>query len=261
MTTSPYILLLETSAIVQTDPNTWRAIAQLGECLLPEIVALEIENIANGRSDGNETVARQFQSLRSQLNWQSTSLSANHPQLMQRTSQNLSATARMHLNVARYVIGVASAYPHRCVVLVSDEVLLRDLIVKLEGCDYPNLCAIPSAAARQWSRTTQEPPLVQKAKQGIKEVAQFTLSSPTRQIPVSSQENQNSTQKFHSEKPNFGQIAISLVKYGITTIFLVTILLVGWRLIYPKMFQQFWGKVGLPPFPELFMTPSQPKKT
>ncbi|OIP79160.1 MAG: hypothetical protein AUK48_00255 [Oscillatoriales cyanobacterium CG2_30_44_21] len=260
-TTSPYLLLIETSAIVQTDPNTWRAIAQLGECLLPEVVALETENIAKGKSEGNEANARQFQTMRSQLNWQTTSLSANHPQLMLRTSQNLSAKARMILNIGRCAIGVAHAYPHKCVVLVSDEVLLRDRIVKLDGVDYPNLCAIPSAAARQWSRTSQEPPLVQKASQGIKEATQST-SPPNRSVTLSSpetkQKNINTTQNFHPEKSNFGQIAISLVKYGITAIFLVTILLIGWRTIYPKKFQQFWEKVGLPSFPELFMKPSQP---
>lgn len=260
MTTSPYILLIETSAVVQTDPNTWQAIAQLGECLLPEIVALEIENIANGKSEGNEASAKQFQRMRSQLNWQSTSLSVNHPQLMLRTSQNLSAKARMILNIARCAIGVANAYPHKCVVLISDEVLLRDRIVELDGVSYPNLCAIPSAAARQWSRSSQEPPLVQKASQGVKAKTQFA-PPPINQIPVSSPETQDSTQKFHSQKSNFGQIAISLVKYGITTIFLVTILLVGWRLIYPKKFQQLWEKIGLPPLPELFIKPSQSKKT
>jgi hypothetical protein len=254
MTTSSYILLLETSAVVQTDHNTWRAIAQLGECLLPEIVALEIENIASGKSDGNEATARQFQKLRSQLNWQSTPLSADHPKLMQRSSQNLSARARMSLNIARCAIGVANAYPHKCVVLVSDEVLLRDRIVQLDGESYANLCAIPSAAARQWSRTSQEPPLVQKAHQGIRETTRFT-PPPINQTSISNPENQDITQKSHSKKSNFGQIAISLVKYGITTIFLVTILLVGWRSIYPKKFQQFWEKIGLPPLPELFIEP------
>jgi hypothetical protein len=73
MSKSVYLLLVETSAIVSTNPNTWQAIAKLGECLLPEVVAIEIKNIANGKAEGNESNAKQFQNS-SDLNWPVTTL-------------------------------------------------------------------------------------------------------------------------------------------------------------------------------------------
>ena len=121
MTNSPYLLLVETSVIIDTDPHTWQAIAKLGECLLPEVVALEIKNIANGKAEGNEAVAKQFQNLAG-LKWQITDLTAKHADLVVRTTQNLSRKAKLMIKVAQSAVGVANAYPQKCVVLISDPV-------------------------------------------------------------------------------------------------------------------------------------------
>jgi hypothetical protein len=257
------MLLVETSAILQTDPNTWKAIAQLGECLLPEVVALEIKNIANGKAEGNESAAKQFQNS-SELNWQTTPLTAKHADLVIRTTQNLSRKAKLMINVAQSAVGVANTYPDKCVVLISDEISLRDRIAKL---DYQNLCAIPSAIARQWSRSAQEPPIVHQSikhlqKQIVKPANQFSQQPDTIVLETSSPIS-NTEQKIKNklkDKPNYRQIAISLVKFGLTTTFLVTILLLGWRLVQPQQFQQFWKKTGLPPLPKTQVQPNQPKK-
>ncbi len=263
MSKSAYLLLVETSAIVSTNPNTWQAIAKLGECLLPEVVAIEIKNIANGKAEGNESNAKQFQNS-SEFNWQITTLTAQHADLVIRATQNLSRQARLMISVAKSAVGVANAHPKQCVVLISDEISLRDRIAKL---DSKNLCAIPSAVARQWSRTDQAPPIVD---QSIKYL-QKQISEPDNQFPhqtdtiylSTSSSSATAEQKIKDNQkinPNYRQIGISLVKFGLATTFLVSILLFGWRLAQPKKFQQFWEKNGLPPLPKILVQPNQPNK-
>jgi len=268
MSNSPYLLLVETSVINQTDANTWKAIAKIGECLLPEVVALEIKNIAKGKAEGNESAAKQFQKL-SQLNWQITSLTAKHADLMIRTTQNLSRNAKLMINVAQSAVGVANAYPNKCVVLISDEISLRDRIAKL---DLKNLCAIPSAIARQWSRTDQAPPIVndaviqllekleQTALQSSQQLNTINLISEKSSSPHLKANHPVSSQKSSSKNNlNHRHLAISLVKYGLMTAFLATILLFGWRLAQPQQFQEFWKKTGLPPLPKVLIDNNQPK--
>ncbi|MCA6501036.1 MAG: hypothetical protein ACK6CP_16485 [Pseudanabaena sp.] len=263
MSKSAYLLLVETSAIVSTNPNTWQAIAKLGECLLPEVVAIEIKNIANGKAEGNESNAKQFQNS-SDLNWQVTTLTAKHADLVIRATQNLSRQARVMINVAQSAVGVANAHPTQCVVLISDEISLRDRIAKLES---KNLCAIPSAVARQWSRTDQAPPIVYQSikylQKQISEAAnQFPRQTDTIYLGASSS-SLNAEQKIKDNQkanPNYGQIAIILVKFGLATTFSVAILLFGWRLAQPQQFQQFWKKNGLPPLPKVLLQPNQTNK-
>jgi hypothetical protein len=254
MSKSAYLLLVETSAIVSTNPNTWQAIAKLGECLLPEVVAIEIKNIANGKAEGNS----------SDLNWQVTTLTAKHADLVIRATQNLSRQARVMINVAQSAVGVANAHPTQCVVLISDEISLRDRIAKLES---KNLCAIPSAVDRQWSRTDQAPPIVYQSikylQKQISEAAnQFPRQTDTIYLGASSS-SLNAEQKIKDNQkanPNYGQIAIILVKFGLATTFSVAILLFGWRLAQPQQFQQFWKKNGLPPLPKVLLQPNQTNK-
>jgi hypothetical protein len=263
MSKSAYLLLVETSAIVSTNPNTWQAIAKLGECLLPEVVAIEIKNIANGKAEGNESNAKQFQNS-SDLNWQVTTLTAKHADLVIRATQNLSRQARVMINVAQSAVGVANAHPTQCVVLISDEISLRDRIAKLES---KNLCAIPSAVARQWSRTDQAPPIVYQSikylQKQISEAAnQFPRQTDTIYLGASSS-SLNAEQKIKDNQkanPNYGQTAIILVKFGLATTFSVAILLFGWRLAQPQQFQQFWKKNGLPPLPKVLLQPNQTNK-
>ncbi len=267
---SPYLLLVETSAIVETDPNTWQAIAKLGECLLPEIVAIEIRNVADGKvADSDDSVAKRFQNLLPKLNWQITSLTAKHPDLLIRTTQNLSHKAKLMMNVAQSAVGVANAHSQKCVVLISNEISLRDRIAKL---GYKNLCAIPSAIARQWSRTDQAPPIVQQLIKQLQEQAEQTVLQsslqpalnlkpeikPTINTEKSKSSHLNTNTQISS--PNYRQTAISIVKFGLTTTFLATILLFGWRLAQPQQFQQFWGKTGLPSLPKILIDSNQPKK-
>ena len=263
MSKSAYLLLVETSAIVSTNPNTWQAIAKLGECLLPEVVAIEIKNIANGKAEGNESNAKQFQNS-SDLNWPVTTLTAKHADLVIRATQNLSRQARLMINVAQSAVGVANAHPTQCVVLISDEISLRDRIAKL---DSKNLCAIPSAVARQWSRTDQAPPIVyQSIKYLQKQISEATNQFPRQTDTIylgASSSSLNAEQKIKDDQkvsPNYGQIAINLVKFGLATTFLVAILLFGWRLAQPQQFQQFWKKNGLPPLPKVLLQPNQTNK-
>lgn len=259
MTDYPYVLILETSAIVQTDINTWQAIAKLGECLLPQIVATEIKNIANGNTEGNEILAKQFQNLLPQLNWKITNLTAKHPEILLSTSQNLSRKAKLILTVAQSAIGVANNNPKRFVVLISDEISLRDRIAKL---GHASLCTIPSAIARQWARTNQAPPLVQQLINQLKEEETQTICQSSPQpntISLSPLNHQSDRPSSHKVRPNSRHIAISLMKFGITTTFLVTILLFSWRFFQPQQFQKFWEKAGLPPLPKASLYPIQPK--
>jgi hypothetical protein len=277
MTVNPYLLILETSAILQTDINTWKAIAKLGSCWLPEVVAKEIDDIAEGKTEGNEGVAKQFQSSQPQLNWQTTPIIGRHPDLVLKTSQNLSRKAKLNLTIAKSAVGIANAYPQQRVVLIADEISLRDRISQL-NCQ--NLCAIPSAIARQWSKTNKQPPIVQKltpkepnaqdnAELAYDLNANSSTNSSTNLNTNSSnpsnlldKDSQTSSPSSNSKsKFNYRQIAISLMRFGITATFVVTVLLVGWRLIQPQQFQQFWKKTGLPPLPKTIIEPSQPNKT
>ncbi|MBD2176566.1 hypothetical protein H6F42_06515 [Pseudanabaena sp. FACHB-1998] len=269
MTVNPHLLILETSAILQTDIHTWKEIAKLGNCWLPEIVAKEIKNIAEGKAEGNESVARQFQNIQSQLNWQITPIVGRHPDLVLKTSQNLSRKAKLNLTIAKSAIGIAKAYPHQRVILIADEILLRDRISQL-NCQ--NLCAIPSAIARQWAKTNKLPPIVQKlvTQEGndpdntelayeLNANLNAKSSSPSNLVDRDSQTSSPSSNA--KPKFNYRQIALSLMKFGITATFIVTVLLVGWRLVQPQQFQQFWKKTGLPPLPKTIIEPIQPNKT
>ena len=270
MSNHPYLLLVETSVIIDTDPNTWQAIAKLGECLLPEVVALEIKHIADGKAEGNESAAKQFLNSVG-LKWQITDLTAKHADLVVRTTQNLSRKAKLMINIAQSAVGVANAYPQKCVVLISDEISLRDRIANLK---HKNLCAIPSAIARQWSRTNQAPPIVNQCieqsieylqKQISQPISQFshqtdTISLTTSSSKTSTEQKIKDNHENFQKKSNYRQIAISLVKFGLTITFLATILLLGWRLAQPQQFQQFWKKTGLPPLPQILVQPNQPKK-
>ncbi|MCA6542906.1 MAG: hypothetical protein IM576_06475, partial [Pseudanabaena sp. M074S1SP2A07QC] len=146
----------------------------------------------------------------------------------------------------------------------SDEISLRDRIAKLES---KNLCAIPSAVARQWSRTDQAPPIVYQSikylQKQISEAAnQFPRQTDTIYLGASSS-SLNAEQKIKDNQkanPNYGQIAIILVKFGLATTFSVAILLFGWRLAQPQQFQQFWKKNGLPPLPKVLLQPNQTNK-
>ncbi|TYQ27128.1 hypothetical protein [Pseudanabaena sp. UWO310] len=264
-----YLLLVETSIITQTDPHTWQSIAKLGECLLPEVVAVEIRNIASGKTEGNESAAKQFQKLLPKLNWKTTPLTSDRSDLAIRATQNLSRKAKLMMNVARSAAGVANAHPQQCVVLISDEISLRDRIAKLES---KNLCAIPSAVARQWSRTDQEPPIVQLVIKQLQEQLEQTPVQSSHQPTNSPNETSKSAylgvdrdtspQSSPRTSSNFkGFNAINFIKFGLATTFLATILLFGWKLVQPQQFQQFWEKTGLPPLPKIFIQPNQPKKS
>ncbi|MBD2187439.1 PIN domain-containing protein [Pseudanabaena mucicola] len=271
MTDSPYLLLVETSAITETDPNTWNAIAKLGDCFLPETVASELKHIAEGKLEGNEAIARQFQGRLTELNWQTTNISAKHPDLLIRSTQNLSRKAKLLNNVAQSAVGLANANPQQCVILISDEIALRDRIAKLQ---HNHLCAIPSAIARQWSRTNQAPPIV---KQTLKQLENYLARQPLASPPLTSAQQTvvdlnklanstlNTADFLKSELPNrakvathsanYAQIAINIVKSGLAILFFIALILIGWRLIQPQQFQQFWDKTGLPPLPKLSSLP------
>ncbi len=267
----PYLLLIETSVITETDPNTWQAIAKLGKCLLPEVVVIEIKNIADGKAEGNESVARQFQNLLPSLNWQVTSLTAKHPDLLIRSTQNISRKARLMNNIAQSAVGVANAHPQQCVILIADEISLRDRIANL---DYDNLCALPSAIARQWSRTDHAPPIVQKLTQKLQSKVQSKLQGQADQTviqsinpdvvnsgladtkskisPSSPPAIQQSRPKSSSRSSlNYQQIVVNFFKFGLATTFLATISLLAWRSIQPEQFQRFWEKTGLPQLPQI----------
>lgn len=271
MTDSPYLLLVETSAITETDPNTWNAIAKLGDCFLPEAVASELKHIAEGKLEGNEAIARQFQGRLTELNWQTTNLSAKHPELLIRSTQNLSRKAKLLNSVAQSAVGLANAHPQQCIILISDEISLRDRIAKLQ---HNHLCAIPSAIARQWSRTNQAPPIV---KQTLKQLENYlarqslalTQLTSAQQTVIDLNKLANSTLntadllksaqpnrvKASTHSANYVQIAINIVKSGLTTLFFIALILIGWRLVQPQQFQQFWDKTGLPPLPKLSALP------
>ena len=270
MTDSSNLLLLETSAIVDTDPNTWKAIAKLGRCFLPEVVAIEIKNIANGKTDGNEASAKQFQHLLTNLNWQITPLTAKHPELLIRSTQNLSRKAKLNINTAQSAVGLANAHPQQCVVLIADEISLRDRIAKL---DHHNLCAIPSAIARQWSRTDHAPPVVEKLIKKLQTQTDQTFIQPQENLTNRAADQAVASPKPAQSPPNhiakpsskngqrYQHIVINFLKFGLTTTFLATICLLGWRSVQPQQFQQFWEKTGLPYLPQLLPDVKQPKKS
>jgi hypothetical protein len=247
MTNFACLFLIETSAIAETDLHTWQAIAKLGECLLPELVAIEIKNIADGKIEGNESSAKQFQNLLPNLNWQITNLTAKHPDLLIKSTQNLSRKAKLMVSIAQNAIGVANAHPDQCVVLISDEISLRDRIAVLK---YQNICAIPSAIARQWSRTDHRPPIVETTIKNlavkIDQSTQIDLQSANKIVNPSFQDSGRSAKKIKSSGRGDRQIVVSFLKFTLTTTFLVTISLLGWWAVQPQQFQSFWEKSGLP---------------
>ena len=103
-------------------------------------------------------------------------------------------------------------------------------------------------------------------KQIQKQISEATNQFPRQTDTIylgASSSSPNAEQKIKDDQkvsPNYGQIAINLVKFGLATTFLVAILLFGWRLAQPQKFQQFWKKNGLPPLPKILVQPNQPKQ-
>jgi hypothetical protein len=252
------ILLFDKGAILTGNANLWREVSRLGECILPQAIADEIVQVANGRSDdgSSEATAKEFQRLLTQLGWQTTTLSKHCEALAPAPGQSLSHRARLALNVAQAAYGVADHTPTTPIVLVTDDAQLRDRINTL---GILNLGAITAAMARQWARTNQPPEPVATVLARIPASQGKPTAASSSRSPAKTTHTPSSS-KPRSVRPPKNKINYKgLVGSSLSAVFAIIMLLYGWRYIQPQQFQQFWQKTGLPALPKLPFESAPPK--
>ncbi|NJK34294.1 MAG: hypothetical protein HC919_04705 [Oscillatoriales cyanobacterium SM2_2_1] len=228
MTVPLQLLVFDLDAILNYDPNLWRDVSRLGECLLPEIVDDCIHAAAQGTgpASSNEAKAKLFQRSRPQLGWKVARQTASHPLLTPQSASGsaMSAKARQDLSVMETAHAIAQANPDRPVVLVSDNAKMRERITQL---DLPNLSSTSSAIARQSARTRL--PLT---------------TAPTPDVAF---------QKKKRMSLHLGDLSTRLL----LLLLLALVVLYGGRILLPQQFRNLWQRTGLPPLPQLPFEPAQ----
>lgn len=195
VTTPPFILVFDISALSVSSPSEWREFSRVGSCYLPQVVYEEMRLLFDRSPDPDlERIAKAFTRFYGSSGWKITDINAHHPLLKVASGQALTRRARVSLAVGKCAYGLAQAFPNSMVVLISKD---RTLLQRLYEIPCVNLCGITGDSLLQWSRTGQRPVAIsQKLQQfrashgilpnttGLSHAPQRT--SPTRLTPAPS---------------------------------------------------------------------------
>lgn len=271
----PVLLLLDANVLLTTDVRDWQQFPVVGNALLPQAVADEMQFLLTRAPDPDlERVAREFQRFQTTHRWQSLQVVASHPLLKGPAGQAMSKKARLSLAVAKCAYGLAKQYPSRLVVLATND---QPQVQRLQMLQLPNLCGITGTTLRHWSQSGQRPIPVMQRWQQMKESGlnnpstanlqnpklsnipqeinldlQSSLSSLRSQpavrsasgIPTAIPKPTRSPKSGHlvpnqrlSDRPNPLAQLVSLVAASIV---LIVVIWLGWQLFQPENLKQFW---------------------
>lgn len=248
----PVIFVIDSSALLDSKTQDWQGFSQIGTCLLPQVVWETMQFLCDRAVEPEqERIAREFSRFYAESGWQTTDIRVSHPALKMPEGSAVSKAAQQAVAVAQCAYGLAEASPDELVVLVANN---QPLLQNLSALQINNLCGITLAALLQWSRTQQRPPAVMQQIQAMqKESASAgtaqtpaVLSTLPKAQPAIAGPASATRRPTPSQRP--GPIA-QVVSGLIALIGFAIVGLVGWRLVHPASFQQFWQKTGLPGLP------------
>lgn len=246
------LLIIDFSALELSKTREWHEYSRVGVCFIPQVVFDEIRFLSDRAPDINvEQTAREFMRFYPESGWHLTAISATHSSLKPASGDAFSKKARLSQAVAQCAYGMARNHPGSLVVLVTTD---QPLLQKIQAIGAPNLCGVTQAALRQWART-QRPPLAVAQQLRTMQTAVLTAPgasgthatpkmTPTPQRASSVKSRPSTPARRHSSaRPNaLSQILSALLMLGA----LGVAGLIGWSILQPDSFNQFWQKTGLP---------------
>ncbi len=291
----PQILLVfDTTSLLAGDPKVWKDYKRVGSCFVPKVVFEAMQNFADRAAEpGQEKTAKEFMAFWPKSGWQQTTATATHRKLTPPEGASLSFSARLSLEMAEAAYGVALEREDAIVVFVCNG---QPLLKRIAALRQDNLCGITSAKLLQWARAKNEPEVVtqqverweqsddtsgmstaSKARSPSKANKKAAVSRKSsakrpaaakRTQPIPIQEEiiddsayalQNRRRGFYvkPKKSNiFAQLSTALVAL-VMAAFMITVLGVMWKMVFPETFNPFWQKQiqpqlkKLPPIPGL----------
>ncbi len=251
----PVKLLFDTSAILASQVKQWQLFSGLGKCVLPQIVADEIRFLSSRAPEpAQEVAARSFARFFPNSGWSLFTRLASQPPSNLAAGMAMSKQARQTLAVAQSACALAKDNPGHLVVAVADN---PHLFQHLQSLQLSNLCCAPLSVVVQWGRTGYPPPAVRKGAAAMQVPgASFARVSPPAvpvrprvlvpERPAISSRPRSATTRNLTEISRQGRSALSTI---LSLALAVVLGLVGFRLLAPKQFNQFWQKTGLPALP------------
>ncbi|MDX1977197.1 MAG: hypothetical protein SFT94_05950 [Pseudanabaenaceae cyanobacterium bins.68] len=231
----PKIFVFDRSAILATNVHFWQAIAESGQCLIPQLILDEINQAADQvsvHSVRSQNSALEFVRYLPNSPWQVTDQIKTHPSLVSR-DQSLSRAARLSTITAQYAYGVAEACPEHLTILVTND---QQLIRRINQLQLDYLCGITAIAAREWAFSHKPPSGLGRAEANFK-LGQKLLKHGFRSIT-------------YRDHPNWHSTFANLI--GVLGIVLLGGLvgLVVWQETQPQEFEKFRRQYNLPSLPK-----------
>ncbi len=261
---TPYLILLDSSALLLGRSQEWQTFARIGPCHIPQVIWEEMQFLSDRATDANlERTAREFLRFYPQSGWQTIHTLADHPQLQPAAGATLSKKARLALAVAQTTYGFAVNHATALTVLVSND---AGLLKQIAALQLPNLCGIPQAAWMQWIRTQRKPDVVLRHLHTLRKVPQATdaiqpaasrgRNPGTAGLSPSWRSPEPGTRHVAAPPPAFMRrysptrsLRRRIVQALTTLMMLLGLAIAGmavWRTLHPPSFNQFWREIGAP---------------
>jgi hypothetical protein len=274
----PFLIVLDTSALLAGGTRQWPEITRLGECFIPEAGLEAIKMLCDRASEPEiESKAREFMRFFETSGWQTTNAISEHPSLQPAAGHALSQRARLALEVLQNCYGLAHRRSDSLVILIAND---QPMLQRVLGLNRPNLCGIPLAALVQWSRTQRRPATVNHHLQLMRSTAPAATeaaqpkevsaphSLPTKQntsrqtaarqisahqrsaspppAPAPVRSSTPRPRASTSSPPRRIRRSFRLSSFLANLITLAVLTIVGgalWRFIHPASFNQFWQQL------------------
>ncbi|MBD2100756.1 hypothetical protein [Leptolyngbya sp. FACHB-261] len=259
----PVRLLLDLSTILSTQTRHWIGFSGIGDCVVPQPVLDELNFLVDRAPEpGQEAVARAFARFYPNSHWGVTSCLATGPQFVTPAGVALSKQARINLAVAQCACAVAQDNPGSLIVVVANNSALAR---QLQNVRQSNLCCITPNMLVQWTRTQQPPTPVQQAAVGAwvpgASLARVPVAatrpkwetrpqSATPRPTFSPDSAKHSPNQKSTTQPQPARPSGALLSVLLSLTLLVVLVLVGFHLVAPQQFNQWWQKLGLPALPK-----------
>jgi hypothetical protein len=281
------LLIFDISALILGKTREWQEFSRVGRCFVTPAVLKEMKLLASQAAEPTqEQTAREFYRFYPKSGWQSSILTASHPELKPASGAAASKRARFVFNMAEAAYGLAQHQPKELVVLVSND---QSLLQRVKSLNVDNLCGIPVSALLLWSRTQRRPAVVSHQLRHMSTLAQTasptasptprsqsvissrpvaraytTSAASTTPAAATARSSQRATATVSpvrsTSKPahvrsqpavtySVGQFISQLISLTLALVAAVTIVSVAWRTFHPTSFNRFWQQIVVPALP------------
>ncbi len=237
------LFLFDTTALLASKTLNWQEFAKLGECYVSASGLEQIEFMCDRASEPEtERAAREFMRFYPTSGWKKTSKTAEHPALKPAPGHKLSKRARIVMDALGCAYALALRYPDRLIVVVANE---QPLLQQVTGLQTKNLCGLPVPALLQWVRSQRRPPVITHHVQQMRSTQGGNKTGPSDAVG----RYPNADQGWDAPKRRWA-IWRSLNTSGIFStviswMMLLVLIGVGWRIVNPVSFNQFWQQLPL----------------